>query len=467
VAGKPDQVEDAGKGIVNQLAAIIRTSQIHNPQNVAVIKAIDRMLALLGIVFAEEDKAFIEMVGEYFYLNEARIKVPMDQLMSFDYLVKEFTKLNLGNVTFSDGVTAEDIQAFLKVYLEVALSDEPFEELAAGLAGVPSITVGAPRVEQEEEVETDIRKTVKATYFNAVSFTKGVFDKIKSGEKANVTRAKRVVQSMVDLLLQQEDLMMGMTAIKDYDDYTYHHCVNVSIVSIAMGQKLGLSKTSLQELGLVALFHDTGKIEVPPEVLNKPTQFTEDEWRIIKKHPMWGVRAILRMKGFDDLSIKAAIVAYEHHIYEDNTGYPDRRFPNPLDLFTRIVSLADQYDGMTSSRVYSRTPMSPEKALSLMLERVGPQLDPLLFKYFVNMVGVYPVGTAVMLDTKEIALVYGANMAEPDRPKVMIISDGQGRKVQAHMEDLGAVDDAEKYLRTIVRSLDPEKYKINLAEYLL
>ncbi|KKM17880.1 hypothetical protein LCGC14_1671290, partial [marine sediment metagenome] len=365
---KGDGEERVAKGIVNQLAAIIRTSQIHNPQNVAVLKSVDRLIDLLAVVFEEESAANLELVGEYFYLNESRIKVSMDQLINFDYLVREYKKLGLGSVTFKSDVQADDIQAFLKAYLAAAFADEPFDELALDTAGIPCVTVALPRVEKEDK-EDDIRKTVKATYFNAVSYTKGVFEKIKSGEKANMKRAKRAVQSMVDVLLQEEDLLMGMTAIKDYDDYTYNHCVNVSIVSIAMGQKIGLPKPQLQELGMVALFHDLGKMEVPAEMLNKPTSFTEDEWKIIKKHPIWGVRAILNMKGFDELSIKAGIVAFEHHIYTDNTGYPDRRYPHELDIYTRIVSLADQYDGMTSSRVYSRTPMSPEKALSLMMER--------------------------------------------------------------------------------------------------
>lgn len=463
---KGDGEERVAKGIVNQLAAIIRTAQIHNPQNVAVLKSVDRLIDLLAVVFEEESAANLELVGEYFYLNDSRIKVSMDQLINFDYLVREYKKLGLGSVTFKSDVQADDIQAFLKAYLAAAFADEPFDELALDTAGIPCVTVALPRVEKEDK-EDDIRKTVKATYFNAVSYTKGVFEKIKSGEKANMKRAKRAVQSMVDVLLQEEDLLMGMTAIKDYDDYTYHHCVNVSIVSIAMGQKIGLPKPQLQELGIVALFHDLGKMEVPAEVLNKPTSFTEDEWKIIKKHPIWGVRAILNMKGFDELSIKTGIVAFEHHIYTDNTGYPDRRFPHDLDIYTRIVSLADQYDGMTSSRVYSRTPMSPEKALSLMMERAGTQLDPLLFKFFVNMVGVFPVGTAVMLDTKEIALVYGANSTFPDRPRVLIISDIHGRKVQGRLVDLAEQGEGGNFNATISRTLDPSKYKINLAEYLL
>ena len=470
-ANDPNEMnlDKAGRGLVNQLAAIIRTAQIHDPSNVAVVQAIDRLVVMLAALHAEGSPVGLELVGEYFYLNENRIKFSMEHLVNFDHLVREFKKVKLGSVTFNQGVSPSDVQGFLKAFIAASFAADPFGELSDGTASIRTLTIGAPRKEKQkvESGPEDMRKTVKHTYFNAVSFTRGVMKKIKSGERIDVKRAKRVVQSLVDVLLQEEELMMGMTAIKDYDDYTYHHSVNVSIVSISVGQKLGFSKQMLLELGLVALFHDIGKTEVPPEVLNKPGAFTPEEWQIIKRHPIWGVRAILGMKGFDDISMRAAIVAFEHHIRPDGQGYPDRRFSKGLDLYSRIVSLSDQYDGMTSARVYSRSPMTPEKALSLMMERAGAQLDPLLFKFFVNMVGVYPVGCAVMLGTRQLALVYGNNMMFPDRPRVMVISDAKGKKIPGQIVDLAEKNEQGTFRNAILKTLDPNKYKINLAEYLL
>jgi HD-GYP domain-containing protein (c-di-GMP phosphodiesterase class II) len=272
---------------------------------------------------------------------------------------------------------------------------------------------------------------------------------------------------MVDIILQEEELLIGMTAIKDYDEYTYNHSVNVSILSVALGQRLGLSRKVLTDLGLVALFHDIGKMEVPAEILNKPTNFNDEEWKIIKKHPFWGVRAILKLKGLDASSIRTAIVAFEHHLNYDMSGYPKVSRSLDLDFYSKIVSLADQYDGMTSARVYSRIPMAPDKALSVMMERAGTQLDPLLFKFFINMIGVFPIGTLVLLDTKELGLVYGGNTMFQDRPRVLVIIDSGGNRVKGHVVDLAEKDGGGKYQRTIVKTMDPNKYRINLAEYLL
>jgi 3D (Asp-Asp-Asp) domain-containing protein len=138
-----------------------------------------------------------------------------------------------------------------------------------------------------------------------------------------------------------------------------------------------------------------------------------------------------------------------------------------LDFLGRIVCLADQYDAMTSSRVYSRVPMSPDKALSIMMERSGSQLDPLLFKFFINMIGVFPIGTLVMLNTKELGLVYESNQLFASRPRVMIIVDDKGSKVKGNVVDLTEKNAQGKFLRMITKTMDPNKYKINLAEYML
>jgi HD-GYP domain-containing protein (c-di-GMP phosphodiesterase class II) len=318
-----------------------------------------------------------------------------------------------------------------------------------------------------EGEEVDARKVIKKTYFNAVSYTKGVMAKIKTGQKVDIKKAKRIVETMVDQLLEDEHLLLSLTAIKDYDEYTYHHMVNVSILSMALGQRLGLGRQALTELGLAALFHDIGKVEIPNEMLNKPSSFTDEEWKIIKKHPIWGVKAILGLGRFNSSAIRALIVAFEHHLNCDFSGYPPvKKYPE-LDLYSKIVTLADQYDAMTSARVYKRIPMAPDKSLSILMEGAGTQLDPLLFKFFTNMVGIFPIGTLVMLNTKEVGLVYECNAAFADRPRVLIIIDSNGKSVRGPVVNLSEKDVTSRYLRTIVKTLDPNKYKINLAEYLL
>lgn len=454
------------KELINQLSVVLRTSQIHDANNVALVSSTSRLVAMLNTFVEQEKIVTLELRGEFFYINEYRIRYSLEYLLNFDFLVREFKKRELGSVVFKNQIKSEDIKALIRACIAAAFSQEPFAALEEKMADVRTISVGRLQKVVEED-SYDVKKMVKKTYFNAVSFTHGVMNKMKAGEKVNIKKAKRVVESMVDQILEEEQMLLGMTAIKDYDEYTYHHSVNVSILSVALGQRLGLNRRMLTELGMVALFHDLGKMEIPNEVLNKPTNFTDDEWKIIRKHPVWGLKAVLKLKKFDDLTIKSAIVSFEHHMNFDFSGYPKVRKPLQLELYSRIVSLSDQYDAMTSARVYSRIPLSPDKALSIMMERSGTQLDPLLFKFFTNMVGIYPIGTLVMLDTKELGLVCESNQVFPARPRVMVIVDSTGGRIKGATVDLTEKNEQDVFLRSISKTMDPNKYKINLAEYLL
>jgi putative nucleotidyltransferase with HDIG domain len=459
------EIHRIGQDIINQLAVILRTAQIHDPGNIAVTSAIERFIVLINQLTASEPSVALELIGEFFYIADVRIRYSMEHLLNFDFLVREFKRREIGRVIFRNPVRADDVQIFLKAFIAAGYSDSPYEKMLDIMTQSENIDVD--RLQKIVEEEVDARKVIKKSYFNAVSYTRGVMTKIKQGEKVNIKKAKRIVESMVDHLIEEEKFLVGMTAIKDYDEYTYHHSVNVSILSIALGQRLGLNRKFLTEIGLVALFHDIGKIEIPSEVLNKATNFNEDEWKIMKKHPVWGVKAILKLRGMDTSAIRAAVVSFEHHMNYDLSGYPKVRKYTELDFYSKLVSLADQYDAMTSSRVYSRIPLSPDKALSIMMERSGTQLDPILFKFFINMVGVFPIGTLVMLDTKELGLVYESDVVFADRPRVLLIIDNKGERVNGPVINLTEKDTAGKYFRTIVKTLDPNKYKINLAEYLL
>lgn len=454
------------RDIINQLAVVVRSVQIHDPQNMAVLSAIERFITTVNPLVSPGNALTLELIGEFFYINGTRVRYPMEHLLNFDSLIREFRRRRLGSIIIENPITIQDMQGFLRAFISSAFSSEPFNALSEGITHIDSLRVG-PLQRIKEAEEFDVRKLVKRTYFNAVSYIKDVVTQIKAGGKVSIKRAKRIVEIMVDLILQEEELLVGMTAIKDYDEYTYHHSVNVSILSIAMGQRLGLSRRALTELGLAALFHDIGKMEIPAEILTKPTRFTEDDWKIMKRHPSSGVREILKLRGLDNISLRAAIVAFEHHLNYNLSGYPEVSSRFDLDFYSRIVTLADRYDAMTSARVYARIPMAPDKALSVMMEKAGTELDPLLFKFFINMVGVFPIGTLVLLDTKELGLVCRGNTIFPDKPMILLVTDSNGNRSKGAVVDLTEKDQSGRYLRSIVKTLDPNKYRINLAEYLM
>jgi len=463
-------IQEKNRELVNRLAAVIKISQIHDQSNVAVEKCRNAFRSLANEIIAEYGDLSLKLVGDFMFVNDERLRYGLDSMINFDFLVSEMRKREVGEISFHGNLADIHVKIFSSTFIESSQAESPFlmmrdrfENSIIGVERLKKIAV---------EDSLDRRRMVRKSYFKAVSYTKGVMSKVKAGERLNLRKSKRVVESMVDLVVQQEDLLLGMTAIKDYDEYTYNHSVNVSILAVALGQRLGLRRRLLEQIGIASLFHDVGKVEIPEEILNKPSSFTEEEWEIIRKHPEWGLRAILKFKGVDETSIKSAIVAYEHHMHYDRTGYPRTNMKLEHGLLSEIVTLADQYDAMTSSRVYARVPLKPDRALAMLMEFSGSRVHPSLVKVFVNMVGVFPQGSLVLLDTKEMGLVFETNSNAEllDRPRVIMIADRDGsrlRPAESYAVDLSEKDGSGAYARSIVRTLDPHKYGVDISEFLM
>ncbi len=463
----PFSGREESRDLLNQVAVMIKTSQLHRPDNIAVINAVKKFSGLLGPVISE-GAVTLELVGEFFYLNDSRIRYSMENIFNYDFLIREFKKRELGGISFTNVPQEDEIKNFLAALMSVEHSDTPFETLSGALKGIKNISVEKLKKVLEESDELNRKKIIKKTYFNTVSLVKNISNRMNMGEKTNLKKAKRIMEIIADQIVEQESLLIGMTTLKDYDEYTYFHSVNVCILSLALGHRLGLSRKTLSELGLSALLHDIGKIEVPREILNKPSEFTEEDWKIVRKHPTWGAWAILKIQGINPSSMNAAVSAFEHHLHYDLSGYPKLKNKVKLDFFSRIIAIADQYDAMTTSRVYARIPQPPDKALSIMVERSGTELDAHLLKIFINLIGVYPIGTLVVLDTNELGLVFesSTNPDFIDRPRVLVLVDSNGKNVN-YMVDLMERDDNGNFRKSIVKTLDPNQYRINLAEYLL
>jgi HD-GYP domain-containing protein (c-di-GMP phosphodiesterase class II) len=462
----PDK-ENTSKELINSLSVVIKTSQIHHVDNISVVNAINKFHSIFRSLLSK-DSVTIELVGEFFHVDGSRVRYSMEYIFNYDFLVREFKKRELGSVVLHASLKEDDIKRFISALLSVGFSENPFDSLLDSLKGSNTIVITRLRKIKDEGSDIDRRKIIKKNYFNTVLVTRDISQKISLGEKISLKKAKRVMETMVNNIIEDESMLVGMTSIKDYDDYTYHHSVNVSILSIALGHRLGLSKKTLAELGLSALMHDLGKVEVPKEILNKPIEFSDEDWNIIMKHPAWGACAVFKIKGVDITSMSAFISAFEHHLNYDLSGYPKLRSKIELNFFSRIIAIADQYDAMTSSRVYSRIPLPPDKALSIMIDRSGTQLDPYLTKVFINMVGVYPLGSIVMLNTRELGIVFDSNTNPDflDRPRVIILVDREGNKSKTTV-DLMEKDEQGNFIRNIVKTLDSNQYNINLAEYLL
>jgi putative nucleotidyltransferase with HDIG domain len=278
------------------------------------------------------------------------------------------------------------------------------------------------------------------------------------------------MQNAVNAILQDDSTLLGLANIKNYDEYTFNHCVNVAIYAIALGQRIGIPKKHLSHLGMAGLFHDMGKTRIPKEILNKTGKLTPEEWSVMRSHPVVGTELIMRMKEWGELSTRMIEGAFEHHLRYDLTGYPRLTRKKKISLFGRIVTVADFYDALVRPRVYNRFPYVSEKILGIMLERSGKDFDPAIVKVFINMIGIFPLGTLVLLNTNEMGIVTQIQEDTEliDRPKACLLYYGDGEYRKGKVVDLKERDEATgDFKRSIVKTLDPNEYNINVAEFLM
>jgi HD-GYP domain-containing protein (c-di-GMP phosphodiesterase class II) len=221
---------------------------------------------------------------------------------------------------------------------------------------------------------------------------------------------------------------------------------------------------------MAALFHDIGKTRIPIEVLHKTGKLLPGELAIMRSHPILGVETVMAMKEWGELSSRMIDAAFDHHLRYDLTGYPKTTLKRKLSLFGRIIAIADFYDALVRPRGSNRFPYISEKILGIMLERSGKDFDPILVKVFINMIGVFPIGTLVLLNTDEIGIVYQIQEDTEllDRPKVILLFYSQGEYHKGEVIDLREVDETSgEFKWSIVRTLDPNAYQINVSEFII
>ena len=468
--GFDEEATQLGRDMVTQLYVLIKNVKIHDPGNIALAAPAENLMRTLKRLWKWYEKIDLHLVGDYLYMDELRLRMDIERFVSFMGVIEELKQVQVGGLVFYPKLSTDELRRFVSILTRVDPADiDPFPAVQEQIqrAGITHVVVEELEEKKEEykTLQADTKAQAKTSYFKTITTVSEVMNSIKIGKAVSVKRAKRSVQNMVDVLLTDESTLLGLTTLRCHDVYTHNHSVNVCILSLAMGQRLGYSKEKLNILGMAGLFHDMGKANIPIEVLNKATEFTEDDWQHMRRHPIEGVKYLLRFKGINDMTIQMVTGVFEHHLNYDLSGYPKLVSPWKVSLIGRILSIVDCYDALTSSRVYNRTPYPPEKALKFMLSKGGKAFDPILLKVFVNSIGIFPIGTLVLLSSQEMAVVVEAhpNIEKADRPRVRIIADPKENQVDGEIVDLSAEKELDK--RFIVKTLDPAKYKIDVSWY--
>ncbi len=239
---------------------------------------------------------------------------------------------------------------------------------------------------------------------------------IQRNRELKASSVKRAVSEIIDDLIHNRDMMLNLSDISAYDDYTFNHSVNVTVISIMIGMCLFYSLDMLRDLGLGVLLHDLGKVQIPPEILMKPSKLTEQEYEIVKKHTWNGFELI---RSNPEIKITSAHVALQHHERYDGSGYPRQLKGKRILEFARITAVADVYDALSHDRCYRRK-FTTQDVYKYLKENSGSQFDSNILERFIEKIAIYPQGTKIQLNDGRSGFAIKQNSMSPDRPVVRI-----------------------------------------------
>jgi putative nucleotidyltransferase with HDIG domain len=306
------------------------------------------------------------------------------------------------------------------------------------------------------------RKRAKELFLEAIITMKGIVRDINFNQTVAMRKMNTVIQAMVDNVLADRDDFIGLTNLRMCDEYTFAHCVNTSILTISLAALLSLEKPQIASLGIAAMLHDIGKMRIPPEIIYKTDNLTDEEDETIKRHPIEGALVISEIPEITKI---ATVVAFEHHKHDGAYGYPHLDGIVQQHLFSQIVSLADAYEVLNATRVYYNVEMPPDQVIRILVKQRGSNFNSDLVKAFINMIGIFPVGTLLKLSTGEIGLVLHQT-GDLMRPRVLLLNKFDGSEKESGEETSILETTDGNYKRNVVGTIDSLTANIDIKQYL-
>ena len=437
--------------LLRRFSASLRSAQLYSPGHPIIGRNLEALSAAFQMLHGLQPTVTIGLVGEEVIVDD----MPMAKADTFGPLVRRLQQAGVERITVDRGVTVDEITEFLKAITAIDARDG---DAGSNFPSIPHIRVGRVTVEQRVEGSLTDMATIKRLYSDAVSVAGDVWESAQTEGRPDVTAARSMIDGLAQAVAQNRTALLALTTLKNYDNYTFTHMVNVSILTMGQARGLGIDGPLLREFGLAALMHDIGKVRTPLEVLNKPDKLTDEEFAIMKRHVVDGAE-ILRMTP--DVPALAPVVAFEHHLRVDGSGYPNGVHRSSLNIGTMLCSIADVYDAMRSQRHYQKA-FPTDRILAVLKRNDGTQFDQHLVRRFVQLIGIYPTGNLVRLSTGEVAVVMNVYAPDPYRPQVRVLIDREGRRLELPYElNLWEASEDPQRSASVVSPLDPADYQFD------
>ncbi len=459
-----DKIED----FITRLARAIQVNRIYGKEHQLSLEAVDSLYKILSDLLVHREDITIGIIG-----NEIAFeKEPLYELSARRKGFVEFLKVSgIKKISFVRGVDSKELLEFAHFMTTRADStDLSSEDLHVILdqRGIRNVVPGNIGYREKKKTlpipEKRMREAVKRDYQTNIQLLTQTFKELKDNQQLNVQSARQIVESLIKNMFQNKNLMLVLTSLKTHDESTFMHGVNVSIFTLLQAEVLGLEEKYMTEMGMAALLHDVGKIatgstdqEAVPDWTQKAVVPETEEQKQVRQDVV-SAKILLETDG---IPILPAIAAFEHSIKYDMSGIQRKLFGKNLNIVSMMIAISDHYDRLRRKPTYYETG-GPEKAYEEMNKLSGTYFHPDLLKNFFSVIGIYPPGTLVELDSKEIALVIQASMLDIRRPQVEILYDGNGEKYkEPKIVNLVEKDKKGQYKRSIVKSVAPlDKFEI-------
>ncbi|MEI6669298.1 MAG: HD domain-containing phosphohydrolase [Acidobacteriota bacterium] len=448
--------EDALK----RLAAAVKAIQLYSASHPIVVRATDQLIEALDCLQVERTSVVFGLIGQQVVVDG----IPMLTAIGAAEIAERFAAAGIERLSVESGVTKEEILVFVHALAQASGRTPTGADEAPRIDGTPHLRVG--RLHIQRRIESSGRHDVSATrdaYYQAIGHVESLWEQARSDGAADPAAATAIVEGLASGVDQNRRAMMALTALFRYDNYTFSHMVNVSVLTMAQAKSLGIDGSMLRQFGLAGLMHDIGKIRMPVEILTKPDQLTDAEFAIMRRHPADGAE-ILRCQL--ELPPLAAVVAFEHHLRIDGTGYPTGATRRSLNLATQLCGIADVFDAMRSQRSYQQA-FPTERIQAVLRQNDGTRFDQHLVRRFSQLLGIYPPGNVVRLDTGALAVVLRTHAPDPSRPAVRVVVGPDGQRLDKPIDLALWMDDSTiGPPPRIVTPVDPNDFDIDPLTFL-
>jgi HD-GYP domain-containing protein (c-di-GMP phosphodiesterase class II) len=429
--------------VVRAMVVAIMNAKLYFVEHRRVVEATGEAAEALDDYFSQKPRMVIGL-REGLIIFEGR---QLYDLSIFAHRIIELIRAHKGwGLCFERGVTAEELRHLAELLLGPESESAALFNLELKHLGVTRLYLEEQAVSERMVVESeasaeltralDDQQVSREVYTGAMAALQDLMVDLHKDKQVSFATANDMAENLARALQSNPESFVVLTAVKDYDAYTFNHSVNICIFTTTLAESLTTSTEEVVRVAQAALLHDVGKLLVPDTILYKKGRLNEAEWEIMRQHPFLGAKILMEAKGGHELAINAA---YGHHIRHDRSGYPDLLDEIELDPITELITVIDVYEAVTAKRPYKK-PFPPEKAADLLLKGSGKEFNPVCVELFIRHYGVYPPGTSVLLDNGARGQVIKVNHEDPFRPKVRLTHSPDGESLESEE----VVDTADK-----------------------